>query len=152
MIYEEAWLTLFHYLNESWKNFGDIHFAPKNFLTFFKCHKIPWLFQVSRNSRSAGHSVLICKYFWRQVIDLKRLTFKPKTNKYIEKNCSQVTKRNFFSGSLYLKSSFSYRLIFFIIFLRSTALGLPHVLPLHTSRTSASEGRFQGKVYVLFRI
>ena len=58
MIYEQAWLILVHHLNESWKNFGDIHFTQvkiiwlvtipwlvqisQNSLTFFKCYEIPW--------------------------------------------------------------------------------------------------------------
>ena len=59
MIYEQMWLILVYHLNESWKIFGDICFAQVKFpdfsMTFFKWHKIPWLFQVSRNSRFAGH-------------------------------------------------------------------------------------------------
>ena len=88
-----AWLILVHHLNESWKNFGDICFMHVKFpdsyqfgikisltflnftkfpdisLAFFKWNKILWLFQVSRNSRSAGHPVLnLCNLILRQIV------------------------------------------------------------------------------------
>ena len=84
-----------------WKNFIDICFTHVKFPDFSEFYKIPWLFQVSRNSRSAGHPVyMLCScirflYFFRL-----NLTFCPSpashlifTNKsiilYHGKNCGK---------------------------------------------------------------